>query len=724
MATETQIDTLFAALCLDPSLDKFKAMKDVGIVVDDKPNKGNAAVVLSPETKALMKLKSEENYSIVRGLYHYKKKKQNRGFLNRDFIKVLYSPMMESTSPDLILPASLKGHERQYAHTKAGEYGWRSLSHGEGNDRRIQISIAGGATTREEQRILEEATVVKEHKMNIFVHPVSEWVTDKFELSELDCILRRAGVVLDYRVDPNDLTKTEKELRENSDTKKELKGIAKVWMENVLSKAHIYTSDVGNSKVVVASDILHALELTYGRCVLGYGSTVFKLPVSNHSIYKVLRQVHRNCGIGAEGMQVVSDALAFIFRRIMDHAIHLSSSNKLKTLSNDDEEKITYRSVLVAAGVSLYEEIDSDSISASRSAGASARTTGADAEVPITLLAQSTKVITGREIQTAVRFELPGELAKHAVSEGTKAVTKYASNFEYGRQRDSSHFVCDLNRECGLQFSVFEVAAAVADLHPDVHLSVNAANYLTAVLEYMSAELLELSGNAARDNKKYAITPRHVQLALRNDEELNKQFRVAVVACGGVLPNIHSQLIPKKLQAQALPLTQARIHELKASTTTAVEVDTNSTRKAELACLRAEKFQDARLHSASVDDEKMWYHTKQTERHKKFQRQLHSSYTNYTVYLRQVRNYQKNTDLLLNTYFKELISSHSSVVYSRKALNVLQTALESFLVCVAQEANFFAIHDGRVDVQPRDVQIAQRVAHGRNPNPNLWRWGC
>jgi histone H2A len=48
-----------------------------------------------------------------------------------------------------------------------------------------------------------------------------------------------------------------------------------------------------------------------------------------------------------------------------------------------------------------------------------------------------------------------------------------------------------------------------------------------------------LAGNAARDNKKTRIIPRHLQLAIRNDEELNKLLGHVTIAQGGVLPNIH-----------------------------------------------------------------------------------------------------------------------------------------------------------------------------------------
>ena len=58
--------------------------------------------------------------------------------------------------------------------------------------------------------------------------------------------------------------------------------------------------------------------------------------------------------------------------------------------------------------------------------------------------------------------------------------------------------------------------------------------------------MLELAGNAARDNKKTRIVPRHIQLAVRNDDELTKLLGSVTIASGGVMPNIHNLLLPKK----------------------------------------------------------------------------------------------------------------------------------------------------------------------------------
>ena len=83
-------------------------------------------------------------------------------------------------------------------------------------------------------------------------------------------------------------------------------------------------------------------------------------------IYKVLKQVHPDTGISSKAMSIMNSFVNDIFERIASEASRLAHYNKRHT-------------------------------------------------------------ITSREIQTAVRLLLPGELAKHAVSEGTKAVTKYTS---------------------------------------------------------------------------------------------------------------------------------------------------------------------------------------------------------------------------------------------------------------------------------------------------------
>ena len=84
-------------------------------------------------------------------------------------------------------------------------------------------------------------------------------------------------------------------------------------------------------------------------------------------IYKVLKQVHPDTGISSKAMGIMNSFVSDIFERIATESSRLSHYNKKSTISS-------------------------------------------------------------REIQTAIRLLLPGELAKHAVSEGTKAVTKYTSS--------------------------------------------------------------------------------------------------------------------------------------------------------------------------------------------------------------------------------------------------------------------------------------------------------
>jgi histone H2A len=100
--------------------------------------------------------------------------------------------------------------------------------------------------------------------------------------------------------------------------------------------------------------------------------------------------------------------------------------------------------------------------------------------------------------------------------------------------------------KAGLQFPVGRVGRFLKNGKYAARVGGGAPVYLAADLEYLCAEILELAGNAARDNKKSRIIPRHLQLAVRNDEELNKLLGNVTIAQGGVLPNIHAVLLPKK----------------------------------------------------------------------------------------------------------------------------------------------------------------------------------
>ena len=100
--------------------------------------------------------------------------------------------------------------------------------------------------------------------------------------------------------------------------------------------------------------------------------------------------------------------------------------------------------------------------------------------------------------------------------------------------------------KAGLQFPVGRIGRYLRQGKYATRMGAGAPVYLAAVLEYLCAEILELAGNAARDNKKSRIVPRHITLAVKNDEELNRLLGSVTIAAGGVLPNIHAVLLPKK----------------------------------------------------------------------------------------------------------------------------------------------------------------------------------
>ena len=103
-----------------------------------------------------------------------------------------------------------------------------------------------------------------------------------------------------------------------------------------------------------------------------------------------------------------------------------------------------------------------------------------------------------------------------------------------------------LSSRARLQFPEGKVHRFSRKGHYADRIGSRAPVYLAAVLEYLSAEILDLAGNVSRDNKKHRIIPRHLKLAMHNGEKMNKLLSGVAIAKVAVLPNIQAALLPKK----------------------------------------------------------------------------------------------------------------------------------------------------------------------------------
>ena len=104
----------------------------------------------------------------------------------------------------------------------------------------------------------------------------------------------------------------------------------------------------------------------------------------------------------------------------------------------------------------------------------------------------------------------------------------------------------NISKRLGLIFPVGRLGSMLRRGRYAKQIAAGAPVYLAAVMEYLTAEMLELAGKVASQHKKKRITPRALTLAIRHDEELNQLLRDATISQGGVVPNMHDILKKKK----------------------------------------------------------------------------------------------------------------------------------------------------------------------------------
>jgi histone H2A len=102
------------------------------------------------------------------------------------------------------------------------------------------------------------------------------------------------------------------------------------------------------------------------------------------------------------------------------------------------------------------------------------------------------------------------------------------------------------SKRAGVTFPVGRIQRMMRQGRYADRVGAGAPIYLASVLEYLTAEIIELAGNAATANKRNRITPRYLTLAIRGDEELNRLLGNVEISNGGIMPHINAALLPKK----------------------------------------------------------------------------------------------------------------------------------------------------------------------------------
>lgn len=266
------------------------------------------------------------------------------------------------------------------------------------------------------------------------------------------------------------------------------------------------------------------------------------------------------------------------------------------------------------------------------------------------------KTISEKEISNSIKIVLSGGLLDNSILEGEKSVNIFNNSNDKGSRQNKA----------GIIFPPSITEKFLRNFgYSKIMITNTSSIYLSAVLEYLTYEILDLSLNYCKENKRSRITIRDIEVTIRNDEEFNKIFRKInyVFLGGGVIPFIHPSLLTKKKK----------------------------------------KFS--------------------SKKNKKYK------FRPGTIAIKDIKKFQKLSDTLLfpkssfEKFTRQLFKENrlandagSQIKISKEVFIILQYYIEQFIIRILYNSNFLAIHSGRIKVISSDIAfISYLLNEYKNP---------
>ena len=266
------------------------------------------------------------------------------------------------------------------------------------------------------------------------------------------------------------------------------------------------------------------------------------------------------------------------------------------------------------------------------------------------------KTISDKEISNSIKIVLSGGLLDNSILEGEKSVNIFNNSGDKGSRQNKA----------GIIFPPSITEKFLRNFgYSKIMITNSSSVYLSAVLEYLTYEILDLSLNYCKENKRSRITIRDIEVTIRNDEEFSKIFRKInyVFLGGGVIPFIHPSLLVKRKNK--------------------LTIKTN----------KKYKFRPG------------------------------------TIAIKDIRKFQKLSDILLfpkssfEKFVRQLFKENNTannmadkIKISKEVFIILQYYIEQFIIKILYNSNFLAIHSGRIKIISTDIAfVSYLLNETKNP---------